>query len=126
MSDTQIKISIRSLYKIFGDSPEMALQHVVEGMGKTELLEKHNHALGLNNIDIDVPAGKTTVIMGLSGSGKSSTGLLSRQQVRFGSVAITFWNTVKSNCSICDRIKCLWCSRNLHCCRIGPYCKTLA
>jgi glycine betaine/proline transport system ATP-binding protein len=72
MSDTQIKISIRSLYKIFGDSPEMALQHVIEGMGKTELLEKHNHALGLNNIDIDVPAGKTTVIMGLSGSGKST------------------------------------------------------
>ncbi|MFO8124896.1 glycine betaine/L-proline ABC transporter ATP-binding protein [Yoonia sp.] len=72
MNDMEIKISIRSLYKIFGDSPEPALQHVKDGMGKTELLEKHNHVLGLNDINVDVPAGKTTVIMGLSGSGKST------------------------------------------------------
>ena len=72
MNDTDIKISIRSLYKIFGDDPEPALQHVKDGMGKTELLEKHNHVLGLNDINVDVPAGKTTVIMGLSGSGKST------------------------------------------------------
>lgn len=72
MNDTKINISIRNLYKIFGDAPEHALQQVKEGMGKTELLEKHNHVLGLNDINIDVPAGKTTVIMGLSGSGKST------------------------------------------------------
>ena len=72
MNDTKINISIRNLYKIFGDAPEHALLQVKEGMGKTELLEKHNHVLGLNDINIDVPAGKTTVIMGLSGSGKST------------------------------------------------------
>jgi glycine betaine/proline transport system ATP-binding protein len=72
MTNTQIKISIRKLYKIFGDDPEPALQYVKEGMGKTELLEKHNHVLGLNDINVDVSAGKTTVIMGLSGSGKST------------------------------------------------------
>lgn len=72
MNDMEIKISIRSLYKIFGDDPQPALQHVKDGMGKTELLEKHNHVLGLNDINVDVPAGKTTVIMGLSGSGKST------------------------------------------------------
>jgi glycine betaine/proline transport system ATP-binding protein len=72
MTETEIKISIRNLYKVFGDDPVPALQMVKEGMGKTELLEKHNHVLGLNNINVDVPAGKTTVIMGLSGSGKST------------------------------------------------------
>jgi glycine betaine/proline transport system ATP-binding protein len=72
MKDSEIKISIRSLYKIFGDNPEPALQMVKEGMGKIELLEEHNHVLGLNNINVDVPTGKTTVIMGLSGSGKST------------------------------------------------------
>lgn len=72
MNDTKIKISIRNLYKIFGDDPTLALQYVKEGMGKAELLELHNHVLGLKDINVDVPAGKTTVIMGLSGSGKST------------------------------------------------------
>jgi glycine betaine/proline transport system ATP-binding protein len=72
MKDKEIKISIRNLYKIFGDNPEPALQLVKEGMGKIELLEKHNHVLGLNDINVDIPTGKTTVIMGLSGSGKST------------------------------------------------------
>ncbi len=72
MKESEIKISIRSRYKIFGDNPEPALQMVKEGMGKIELLEEHNHVLGLNNINVDVPTGKTTVIMGLSGSGKST------------------------------------------------------
>lgn len=72
MSDQDIKISIRNLYKIFGDDPLPALQMVKDGMGKTELLEKHNHVLGLNDINVDMPTGRTTVIMGLSGSGKST------------------------------------------------------
>ncbi len=72
MTDTDIKISIRNLYKIFGENPLPALQHVKDGMGKTELLEAHGHVLGLNDINVDIPAGQTTVIMGLSGSGKST------------------------------------------------------
>ncbi|WP_446685969.1 ATP-binding cassette domain-containing protein [Mesorhizobium kowhaii] len=42
------------------------------GMGKTELLEKHNHVLGLQDINVDIRRGDITVIMGLSGSGKST------------------------------------------------------
>jgi len=72
MTTKDIKISIRDLYKIFGDDPDPALQLVKDGMSKVELLEKHNHVLGLNNINVDVPTGQTTVIMGLSGSGKST------------------------------------------------------
>lgn len=70
MSDP--KISIRNLYKIFGDAPQEALAHVKNGMGKPELLEKHGHVLGLQDINVDMQAGEITVIMGLSGSGKST------------------------------------------------------
>lgn len=71
MSD-DIKISVRNLYKIFGDDPQGALEKVRAGMGKAELQSETGHVLGLNDINVDMPNGKTTVIMGLSGSGKST------------------------------------------------------
>lgn len=67
-----VKVSIRHLYKIFGDDPETALERVKDGMGKPELLEKYGHVLGLNDINVDIREGEITVIMGLSGSGKST------------------------------------------------------
>lgn len=67
-----IKISIRNLYKIFGPDPQAALEHVRAGATKPQLLERHGHVLGLNNINIDMPEKKLQVIMGLSGSGKST------------------------------------------------------
>nr|WP_297398221.1 betaine/proline/choline family ABC transporter ATP-binding protein [uncultured Marinobacter sp.] len=67
-----IKISIKNLYKIFGPTPGEALGHVKRGMGKTELLDKQNHVLGLRDINVDIREGEITVIMGLSGSGKST------------------------------------------------------
>lgn len=70
MTDTKIKIE--SLYKIFGAQPESALEHIKQGMSKQELLETHNHVLGLQDINIDVPDQEVSVIMGLSGSGKST------------------------------------------------------
>ncbi|TCP60967.1 glycine betaine/proline transport system ATP-binding protein [Rhodovulum bhavnagarense] len=71
MSD-DIKISIRNLFKIFGPDPQGALEHVRAGMGKSDLLEEQGHVLGLKDINVDMQAGKITVIMGLSGSGKST------------------------------------------------------
>ena len=70
MSDN--KVQIKNLYKIFGKDPKSMVDKVQNGVGKTELLEKHGHVLGLNNINIDMPARKVQVIMGLSGSGKST------------------------------------------------------
>ena len=67
-----IKISIRNLYKIFGPTPDVALEHVRKGMGKAELLEQQRHVLGLRDINVDMHDGEITVIMGLSGSGKST------------------------------------------------------
>jgi glycine betaine/proline transport system ATP-binding protein len=66
------KIKIKNLYKIFGKNPLQALERVQEGVGKDELLEKHNHVLGLKDINLDVHAQSIQVVMGLSGSGKST------------------------------------------------------
>lgn len=66
------KIAIRNLYKIFGEDPGIALEHVRNGVGKVDLLERFNHVLGLQDINVDMAQGEITVIMGLSGSGKST------------------------------------------------------
>ena len=65
-------VSMRGLYKIFGARGKDVLHHVQGGMGKEELLARHGHVLGLNNINVDMQAGEITVVMGLSGSGKST------------------------------------------------------
>jgi len=70
MSD--IAISINGLYKIFGKRPKKMVEYIKDGMSKADLLDKHNHVLGLKDINIDIPAHKISVIMGLSGSGKST------------------------------------------------------
>nr|WP_291146082.1 glycine betaine/L-proline ABC transporter ATP-binding protein [Hydrogenophaga sp.] len=63
---------VRSLYKIFGPTPERFLDPVRQGMSKQELRDTHGHVLGLRDINIDMPAGGIQVVMGLSGSGKST------------------------------------------------------
>ena len=69
---TDIKISIKGLYKVFGDRPNDAMHNILNGMSKEKLLNEHGNILGLNNINIDIPDKQLHVIMGLSGSGKST------------------------------------------------------
>ena len=69
---SEIKIQIKNLYKIFGKNPKSALEQVKDGVNKDELLEKHNHVLGLKNINLDIKEKSIQVVMGLSGSGKST------------------------------------------------------
>lgn len=65
-------IEVRQVSKIFGANPQKALRLVADGMDKKTLLEEHQHALGLYNINLNIEAGEIFVIMGLSGSGKST------------------------------------------------------
>ena len=69
---SEIKIQIKNLYKIFGKNPRSALEQVKDGVDKDELLEKHNHVLGLKDINLDINEKSIQVVMGLSGSGKST------------------------------------------------------
>ena len=68
----ETKIQIKNLYKIFGRNPKFALEQVKNGINKDELLEKHNHVLGLKDINLDIKEKSIQVVMGLSGSGKST------------------------------------------------------
>jgi len=61
----EIKVSIRNLYKIFGDDPIAALEHVRSGISKAELLNAHGHVLGLKDINVDI-RGKSTLIRHLN------------------------------------------------------------
>ena len=69
---TDAKIRIKNLYKIFGNKPDQVMHLVRQGVSKQELLDEHEHVLGLSDINIDIPAKRIHVIMGLSGSGKST------------------------------------------------------
>ena len=92
-------ITIKNLYKIFGNDTTEALDLVKRGISKEKLLEKTNSVLGLNDINLDIPKGKIHVIMGLSGSGKST---LIRHLNRlieptFGEITIDGVNVLKLN-----------------------------
>ena len=69
---SRAKLEIKNLYKIFGPKALKYVDYLNKGMSKQELLDEHNHVLGLNNINLSIPERKVQVIMGLSGSGKST------------------------------------------------------
>ncbi len=70
MADNSIEV--KNLYKIFGTNGKKYIEAVKNGMSKDDLNAKHGHVLGLKNININMPSAKIQVIMGLSGSGKST------------------------------------------------------
>ncbi|MFA0086739.1 glycine betaine/L-proline ABC transporter ATP-binding protein [Vibrio sp. 10N.261.51.F12] len=72
MTQPQPIIQIRNLYKIFGPKHKSYIQAVKDGESKDDLLARTGHTLGLQNINLDIYPGEIFVIMGLSGSGKST------------------------------------------------------
>ena len=58
--------------KIFGPRPKEALEHYRNGMNKEQLLAETGHTLGLADVSLSIEKGEIFVIMGLSGSGKST------------------------------------------------------
>ena len=69
---TDAKVRIRNLYKIFGRAAQKVLPLVKNGLSKTDLLDQHNHVLGIQDVSLDIPEKRIQVVMGLSGSGKST------------------------------------------------------
>jgi len=66
------KIIVENLYKIFGTQPEKAMQLLQEGKGKDAILDKTGMTVGVDNASFAIESGEIFVIMGLSGSGKST------------------------------------------------------
>ena len=66
------KIVVENLYKIFGTQPKKAMTLLKEGHNKDSILEKIGMTVGVDNVSFTIEAGEIFVIMGLSGSGKST------------------------------------------------------
>ena len=67
-----IKIEVKNLYKVFGENPDRAFKMIDAGKGKEEIFEKTGLSLGVKNASLAIEEGEIFVIMGLSGSGKST------------------------------------------------------
>ncbi len=66
------KLVVKNLYKVFGANPKHGIKLIKDGKGKDEILKETGLTVGVNNVSFEVTAGETFVIMGLSGSGKST------------------------------------------------------
>jgi glycine betaine/proline transport system ATP-binding protein len=66
------KILIENLYKIFGPQPQKAMELLSQGRDKGFVLEKTGMTVGVDNASFSIQQGEIFVIMGLSGSGKST------------------------------------------------------
>lgn len=67
-----IKLEIKNLYKIFGEHPNRAFKYIEKGLNKAQILEKTGLSLGVKDASLAIEEGEIFVIMGLSGSGKST------------------------------------------------------
>ncbi|MEQ8523445.1 MAG: glycine betaine/L-proline ABC transporter ATP-binding protein [Gracilimonas sp.] len=65
-------ITVKNLFKIFGKNPEKAFPLIEEGKSKDEILNETGNTIGINNASFEVKEKEMFVIMGLSGSGKST------------------------------------------------------
>lgn len=66
------KIKVEGLTKVFGKKPKRALDMLAKGKKKTEILKETGLTVGVDQADFTVEDGEIFVIMGLSGSGKST------------------------------------------------------
>ncbi|CCH49554.1 glycine betaine/L-proline ABC transporter ATP-binding protein ProV [Pseudodesulfovibrio piezophilus] len=66
------KIRVENLYKIFGSKPAKGLKMLQNGHDKKSVLEETGMTVGVCDASFSIEAGEIFVIMGLSGSGKST------------------------------------------------------
>jgi len=66
------KLEVKNLYKIFGRNVDGAFKMLEKKAEKDHILKKTHCTVAINNASFDVYGGETFVVMGLSGSGKST------------------------------------------------------
>ena len=72
MNNSEPKITIENLIKIYGDKPLKALNLLRQGKSSDDILNLTNQVLSIADISLQINTGELFVIMGLSGSGKST------------------------------------------------------
>ena len=65
-------ITIKNLDVVFGDKPQLALEQLDQGKTRQEIIDQTSQVVGVDNVSMSVKEGEICVLMGLSGSGKSS------------------------------------------------------
>lgn len=66
------KVKVEHIYKIFGPSPDEAIQLLSEGATKEAILQETGNVVGVADASFTVEQGQVFMVMGLSGSGKST------------------------------------------------------
>ncbi|SEF42300.1 choline ABC transporter ATP-binding protein [Vibrio hangzhouensis] len=65
-------ITIKNLNVVFGNKPQLALDLLDGGKTRQEIIDETAQVVGVDNVSLTVKEGEICVLMGLSGSGKSS------------------------------------------------------
>jgi glycine betaine/proline transport system ATP-binding protein len=68
----EVIIEVKNIYKIFGDAPKKALALLKKGVTKDEIFRRTSQTIGIYDASFEIYKGEIFVIMGLSGSGKST------------------------------------------------------
>ncbi len=66
------KIEIKDLYLVFGKEKSQALKRLKAGKSKADILQSTACTIAVQNANLSIEEGEIFVVMGLSGSGKSS------------------------------------------------------
>ena len=72
MSEPEHQIEVTGVWKVFGNSPERALQSEYAPKSRAEIQEELGLVIALRDVSFTVDPGQIFVVMGLSGSGKST------------------------------------------------------
>ena len=65
-------IEVRQLTKLFGHDPKRALPLLERGWSKEKIFQETKQTVAVNRVSFSIEEGEIFVIMGLSGSGKST------------------------------------------------------
>lgn len=92
-------IEVKSLTKVFGNDPKRAFPLLDEGWSKERIAKETKLTVGVNRVSFSIEAGEIFVIMGLSGSGKSTVIRLLNRLIEptAGEVLINGRDIVKMN-----------------------------
>ena len=70
------KITCSNIWKLFGPDEKRIIKNLDKSLSIKEVQEKTGHVVAVKDVSFSIQKGETFVVMGLSGSGKSTIGRL--------------------------------------------------
>ncbi len=71
-TESETAVHAQGIWKVFGRHPERVLEQKYRDVSKNELQRRTGCVVGLRDVNLEVKKGELFVLMGLSGSGKST------------------------------------------------------